>query len=61
MSTLHQQLYAYLAGQVDDAITYLEDMIDQQAFDWAHTIQVTELLKSALRTAEERYIEAEGE
>lgn len=30
MCTLHERLYAYLVGQVDEAVTLLEDMIAGQ-------------------------------
>ena len=50
--------YAILAGRVDEAITYLEDMARRQDFDWFHVLRVTGLLKSALLEAEEQYIAA---
>lgn len=61
METLHQYLYAALVGQVDEAITCLEQMAEEQTFDWFHLMQVTELLKNALLEAEETYIEQAGE
>ncbi len=57
MEMLHQHLYATLVGRVDEAITLLEQMAEEQTFDWFHLIQVTELLKNALLEAEEQYIE----
>ena len=59
MSTLDKKLYAHLAGQVDDALTELDSMIADGAFDWRHTVRVYEKLKSALLECEERYIDAE--
>ena len=50
-------IYATLVGRVDEAITLLEQMAEEQTFDWFHLIQVTELLKNALLEAEEGYIE----
>lgn len=61
METLHQYLYAALVGQVDEAITRLEQMAEEQTFDWFHLMQVTELLKNALLEAEDKYIEQAGE
>lgn len=61
MEMLHQHLYATLVGRVDEAITLLEQMADEQTFDWFHLMQATELLKNALLEAEERYIEQAGE
>ena len=45
MEMLHQHLYATLVGRVDEAITLLEQMADEQTFDWSHLMQATELLK----------------
>ena len=56
--SIYPKLYATLLGRVDMAVDYLEDMIDRRAFDWARTIQVTELLKTALLEAEEIYLSA---
>lgn len=53
------KIYATLVGRVDNAITVLERMTEQQTFDWFHIAQVTELLKNALLEAEEAYIEAD--
>jgi len=53
-------LYATLVGQVDEAITCLEQIAEQREFDWFHIMRVTELLKKALLEAEERYIEEKG-
>lgn len=53
--------YAMLAGRVDEAITRLERMAEEQTFDWFHIQQVNELLKSALLEAEEQYIEEAGQ
>ena len=61
MSTLHQRLYAYLAGQIDETIAFLENMIDTGSYDWTHTIQVKEKLARALRAAEEQYIGAKDD
>ena len=61
MSTLHQRLYAYLAGQIDETIAFLENMIDTGSYDWTHTIQVKEKLVRALRAAEEQYISAKDD
>ena len=61
MEMLHQPLYATLVGRVDEAITLLEQMADEQTFDWSHLMQATELLKNALLEAEERYIEQAAE
>lgn len=55
------KLYAALVGRVDDTITYLEEMTRQKTFDWSHTMQATEMLKTALLEAEEQYIAAEEE
>jgi len=52
--------YATQVGQVDEAITCLERMVEQQEFDWFHIMRVTEMLKTALLEAEERYMEEEG-
>lgn len=59
MSSMYKKLYATLVGRVDNAITILERMAEQQTFDWFHVAQVTELLKNALLEAEEAYIEAD--
>lgn len=61
MNDLYRKLYATLAGRIDTAITCLEDMIDQRTFDWARTIQVKELLQTALLEAEDIYVSAEDE
>lgn len=61
MPTLHQKLYAYLAGQVDDALTELDGMIASRSYDWAHTDRVYQKLKNALRACEEQYIDAQEE
>ena len=57
MSTLHEKLYAYLVGQVDEAITVLENIIAEQAFDVDHAVQVKRMLEKALLKAEDMYIE----
>lgn len=59
MSSMYKKLYATLVGRVDNAITILERMAEQQTFDWFHVAKVTELLKNALLEAEEAYIEAD--
>lgn len=61
MNNLHQKLYATFVGRIDEAITCLEDMIDQQTFDWVRTIQVKELLQAALLEAEELFVSTEEE
>lgn len=53
----YKTLYATLVSHVDESITYLERMTDQQNFDWFHVAQVTEMLKAALLEAEELYID----
>ena len=54
-------LYATLVGRVDKTVTALENIAEQQAFDWFHVVQVTEMLKTALLEAEEAYIKAAEE
>lgn len=49
--------YATLVGRVDEAITRLERMTQQQSFDWFHVQQIADLLKAALLEAEEAYID----
>ena len=61
MSVSIQRRYATLAGRVDEAITRLDCMTEQQTFDWFHIQQVKDLLKSALLEAEEQYIEEAGQ
>ncbi|MDE7220996.1 MAG: hypothetical protein K2O45_15490, partial [Oscillospiraceae bacterium] len=55
------EIYATLVGRVDNAISVLEQITEQQSFDWYHIIQVTEMLKAALLEAEEAYIQADEE
>ena len=46
----YKKLYAYLVGQVDEAITLLE------TGNLLHVPQVRDMLKNALLTAEEMYL-----
>lgn len=52
----YKVLYATLAGRVDETVSYLEHMTEQQTFDWFHVACVMDMLKSALLEAEEYYI-----
>lgn len=63
MADLYQQLYSYLVGQVDDTLQYMTRMVlVEHTVDRDHVVRAMEMLKSALQTAEERYLEAgEGE
>ena len=58
MSALYEQLYAYLVGQVDDTLQYLSQVLTQRTFDFAHVDHAAEMLRNALLTAEDRYVEA---
>lgn len=58
MSDLHAQLYAYLVGQVDDTLQYLSQVLTERTFDFAHVDHAAEMLRNALLTAEDRYVEA---
>ncbi len=53
MTDLYQKLYAYLIGQIDEAVTLLEseDLLKVQ--------QARKLLEAALLHAEEQIIDAE--
>ncbi len=63
MSDLYQQLYSYLVGQVDDTLQYMTRMVlVDRTVDRDHVVRAMEMLKIALQTAEERYLDAgEGE
>ncbi len=59
MSDLYQQLYSYLVGQVDDTLQYMTQMVlVDHTVDRDHVVRAMEMLRDALQTAEERYIEA---
>ena len=55
MSEFYQKSYAYLVGQIDDAIQYLEELAGRERIEPARVLQAADLLKNALLTAEERY------
>lgn len=59
MSGMYPQLYAYLAGEVDDALPDMDRMMESRIVDWQQIMKLYEKLKNALLTCEERYIEAE--
>lgn len=58
VSNPYQQLYAYLVGQIDDTLQYTTEMFVNRTFDKEHTLHAMEILKNALWTAEERYLDA---
>ncbi len=59
MSELYQQLYSYLAGQVDDTLQYMtHTLLIERSMDREHVLHAMEMLKNALQAAEERYLAA---
>ena len=59
MSDLHAHLYAYLVGQIDDTLQYLTQVLTQRTFDFEHIDRAAEMLRRALLTAEDRYVDSQ--
>ena len=59
MSDFYQKAYAYLVGQIDGVIQYIEDQAGRETIKPMHILPAADMLKSALLTAEGRYIAGE--
>jgi len=59
MSVNYQKLYAYLVGQVDDAIQMVGEALFHGKHGCDEFLAVGDKLKAALLTAEEMYLEQE--
>ena len=55
MDAIYRKLYSYLVGQMDDALTLLDGGNIFQYY------RVKEILENALLTAEEMYLDVEGD
>ena len=59
MSDFYKKSYAYLVGQIDDVITYIEEQAKRETIRPMHILPAADMLKNALLTAEEKYIDGE--
>ena len=57
MSVNYQKLYAYLVGQVDDAIQMVGNSLFHGKHGYDELFAVGDKLKTALLTAEEMYLD----
>ena len=55
MDVIYRKLYSYLIGQIDDALTLLDEGNIFQFY------RVKDILQNALLTAEEMYLDAEDD
>ena len=55
----YQKLYAYLVGQIDDALQLIAAQLQSEAPGYCELYAVGEKLKNALLTAEEMYLDEE--
>ena len=58
MDGLYNELYAYLAGRVDDVLCEMDEIIDKGPLDKGTFLALYEVLKGALQSCEDRYLAA---
>ncbi len=57
MQTIHQKLYAYLVGEIDNTLQMIAGNLVNGTAGWSELNAVGEKLKNALLIAEERYLD----